>query len=597
MYTVTFYSFKGGVGRTMAMANVGLALARAGRRVLLVDFDLEAPGLDTFSLLKPIKPTSGIVDYVTEYVETGVAPDATKFLYQPSHLDLNATLWVMPTGRQDEHYGNRLNAIDWQQLYAERDGYLLFEDLKQQWERELRPDYVFIDSRTGHTDVGGICTRQLPDAVALLFFPNEQNRRGLELVVRDIRRESQDSGRRIRLHFVAANVPDLDDEDSIVRERLREFQRTLHWTQLDATIHHYDSLGLLQQTVFTIERPRTKLAREYDKLGKQLRIGNLWDREVVLEFLDGVPHRFTDPYEIDERLRETRDLYSNDGEVLYALSQANQALGREDAADQLLSEAREHGFLSEDELIERASQDYSSGSFESARKYIHRALDLNKLSRVFTFERLLSVVVANDVGSLGQVLSTLEARGISSKQRLFVTGRLMVRRDALPALEDFLRPLTVSDEESQFAARRQMSLCFIGERRYDDAKAVIALNAPSLGELAISDAFNYAMADWGATETIPKDQFLRVVALGAEYVSPGPNVLQCLAIANWAVGRIEAARECVNKSRGAMDEVEFEFSGWRYLRVAREVFLRDLDSLEAMIDSGSGQPLILCEHD
>jgi len=41
MYTVTFYSFKGGVGRTLALANVGLELARTGRRVLLVDFDLE----------------------------------------------------------------------------------------------------------------------------------------------------------------------------------------------------------------------------------------------------------------------------------------------------------------------------------------------------------------------------------------------------------------------------------------------------------------------------------------------------------------------------------------------------------------------------
>ena len=46
MYVVTFYSFKGGAGRTMALTNVGLQLAMEGRRVLLVDMDLEAPGLD-----------------------------------------------------------------------------------------------------------------------------------------------------------------------------------------------------------------------------------------------------------------------------------------------------------------------------------------------------------------------------------------------------------------------------------------------------------------------------------------------------------------------------------------------------------------------
>ena len=45
-FWVTFYSYKGGVGRTMAMANVAALLARKGRKVVMLDFDLEAPGLD-----------------------------------------------------------------------------------------------------------------------------------------------------------------------------------------------------------------------------------------------------------------------------------------------------------------------------------------------------------------------------------------------------------------------------------------------------------------------------------------------------------------------------------------------------------------------
>ena len=40
---VTFYSFKGGVGRTMALINAAAILAGRGRRVLMIDFDLEAP--------------------------------------------------------------------------------------------------------------------------------------------------------------------------------------------------------------------------------------------------------------------------------------------------------------------------------------------------------------------------------------------------------------------------------------------------------------------------------------------------------------------------------------------------------------------------
>ena len=44
----TFYSYKGGVGRSMALANVAELMRRRGLNVLIVDFDLEAPGLERF---------------------------------------------------------------------------------------------------------------------------------------------------------------------------------------------------------------------------------------------------------------------------------------------------------------------------------------------------------------------------------------------------------------------------------------------------------------------------------------------------------------------------------------------------------------------
>src|SRR4051812_6902216 len=45
---VTFYSYKGGVGRTFALANIAVLLARRGKRVLIMDWDLEAPGLHRY---------------------------------------------------------------------------------------------------------------------------------------------------------------------------------------------------------------------------------------------------------------------------------------------------------------------------------------------------------------------------------------------------------------------------------------------------------------------------------------------------------------------------------------------------------------------
>ena len=65
----TFYSFKGGVGRTMALANVAFLAAMNGKRVLAMDWDLEAPGLSYYfrSLLpsqdaRNLKDSPGILN-------------------------------------------------------------------------------------------------------------------------------------------------------------------------------------------------------------------------------------------------------------------------------------------------------------------------------------------------------------------------------------------------------------------------------------------------------------------------------------------------------------------------------------------------------
>src|SRR5215831_10373685 len=52
-YVVTFYSYKGGVGRTTLLVNTAFERASRGHRVVIWDLDLEAPGLHEFTLLQP----------------------------------------------------------------------------------------------------------------------------------------------------------------------------------------------------------------------------------------------------------------------------------------------------------------------------------------------------------------------------------------------------------------------------------------------------------------------------------------------------------------------------------------------------------------
>src|SRR5579872_709275 len=68
---VTFYSFKGGTGRSMAVANVAWILAANGRRVLVADWDLESPGLHRFFQPflgdREVWEGPGIVDLIRDY--------------------------------------------------------------------------------------------------------------------------------------------------------------------------------------------------------------------------------------------------------------------------------------------------------------------------------------------------------------------------------------------------------------------------------------------------------------------------------------------------------------------------------------------------
>jgi cellulose biosynthesis protein BcsQ len=357
LYVITFYSFKGGVGRTMALVNVAAQLAKMGRKVLLVDFDLEAPGLETFDRLRPIQPHPGMVEYVTEYRSTNCAPDVRDYIYFAGSVGKkDGKLWVMPAGRRDAAYQSSLAKINWIELYRNEDGFLLFEDTKAQWEQEYKPDYVLIDSRTGHTDIEGICTRQLADAVCVLFFPNEQNLVGLRDVCGRIRGEATEGLRKqITLHFVPTNVPDSDDEHRLLRRQLEVFRRELmiyHEVPRHprVVIHRYDSLEMLNQPVLVQQRPLSRLAREYRRLGRRLIMENPVDRDGALFYLRGLQRdhnlrrlwprhssagvavRAGDVLSVEDRLRQIEFQFSDDPTILRRLAWWYQGVGELDLA-------------------------------------------------------------------------------------------------------------------------------------------------------------------------------------------------------------------------------------------------------------------------
>lgn len=166
----TFYSFKGGVGRTFVLANVAVALSKWGYRVLCIDWDLEAPGLGYYFAVTPT--ASGLVELASDlgaqrpcnwrHAVTEVKGAANSFA-----LDL------IPAGRLDQTYTDRMQALNWLDLYERQGLAQVLEEWRSEWLDAY--DVVLIDSRTGVTDAGAICTAHLPDVLAVVFTANAQS--------------------------------------------------------------------------------------------------------------------------------------------------------------------------------------------------------------------------------------------------------------------------------------------------------------------------------------------------------------------------------------------------------------------------------------
>jgi tetratricopeptide (TPR) repeat protein/cellulose biosynthesis protein BcsQ len=237
----TFYSYKGGVGRTMALANVAELFYRSGLKVLMVDWDLEAPGLERFFPLDldEVLDKPGVMDMLLGYKAQmaqglNVAEDEKDLPFEkPSKFMINiypedrsdGKLWLLPSGRRSkEHFADYAYAVrtfDWQDFYENWEGELYFEWLRQQFEQMA--DVVLIDSRTGVTEMGGVCVYQFADVVVLFCSANQQSLDGTQKMLIDFKQSKVQElrGRPLETVVVPARIEDA--ESAFLDEFQREF--------------------------------------------------------------------------------------------------------------------------------------------------------------------------------------------------------------------------------------------------------------------------------------------------------------------------------------------------------------------------------------
>ncbi len=617
MYVVTFYSFKGGVGRTLALLNVAYEIADSGQRVLVVDFDLEAPAIrpdrwkqgandeETDHVGRgPTDP--GVVEFVTCYLETMRVPAVSDYIVDATPEGCRGHLAMMSAGAVDGTYGQRLNDIDWGLLYAARDGYVMFEDVRAQWQA-AGFDYVLLDSRTGFTDVGGICTRHLPDAVVSLFRPDDQSLDGTVQMAEAIRAEVRTPRRAddIEQHFVMAGIPDADDEHGHLERRRRVFVERLGIPRRDqlTEIRHYSSMDLLTQPIYTMERQGTRLAKSYMALTRRIRARNVGDRGGVLDGFRGqqlpAGGRHTD------YLDRVEKRYSDDSEVLAMVAAAYRREGDLLEAARLMDKASRIGQLTLPQLYSLARSRHLTGDLDGAlqalKSFFNGPAEPNgEIPRALVLAALDLLQSLGGEGVGGIVEGSPVIADAPPSTRAAVARRLDRSVSQYRAAIAILEELTAADDAAArerddwnwHLAFARMAVGEIGRAAAFYEHVVADPSHPT----TVATAFNAAMADWATTGVPSGDCFRRVLdSIDADadkaWTLGGANALQSVAVANWFGGRDDDASRTLTVAEELADH--HEISCWSYTRVPRKTFLGHCAEIRRLFDGEDIIPVFM----
>ncbi|RXZ36677.1 ParA family protein [Oxalobacteraceae bacterium CAVE-383] len=397
---ITFYSYKGGVGRTMALANVAFLAAQNNLRVLVMDWDLEAPGLGYYfrGMLeiqdsKAVKEAPGVLNILWDWncsfrkcgsekefdnlksrFSSGSPFESCRRSLLPETLLQRGCLDIIGAGSQQiecddtRSYEEALAHFSWPKFYDETAGGFALKSLRT-WAKD-NYDVILIDSRTGLADVAGICTMQLPDMVALCFILNRQNIDGVARISGVIRANRSDEVeiRAIPMRVSQKNTPEESDASSRAISELTRIGGFSPDSLLEdfriLTVKASDSIPFYETLApIVAQHPRLDpLTMNYALLAEEL-LGRAIDLpDIPQDLLDHIRRRIQPKHATIEYLKslETADPSRAAGElqrlIESALDSETEETGRLD--DEYLSALVDASFQI-DEVAEDPLQEFS----------------------------------------------------------------------------------------------------------------------------------------------------------------------------------------------------------------------------------------------
>ncbi|MCD2344881.1 pentapeptide repeat-containing protein, partial [Ideonella azotifigens] len=271
---ISFYSYKGGVGRSLLAANLAVALAREGK-TLLWDLDVEAPGLHHIRALGVEGHRKGFFEWLGTWQADKARPVGPQDLQRFDEL-LRPTpftdLQLLPAHGQEADAAALYFGIDWPYLLGSgaEPGRALFQEL---FEHLGRAGYrhVLIDTRTGLTDLGALLAGVLPDATVLVGGYGRQNLAGLGRVFKSLKgidRSLRPSNTDLQLFPVASPIP--QDDPALVEAGKRVWADALGVPDIASVreIGYDPSLPFGEELL--ILQPQRRVAQDYERVRADL---------------------------------------------------------------------------------------------------------------------------------------------------------------------------------------------------------------------------------------------------------------------------------------------------------------------------------------
>jgi len=301
---LVFFGLKGGVGRSTALTILAYNLARVGKRVLLIDFDLESPGLSGLLLPPDRLADFGVVDwFVEDAVGQGSMVLQRMIAVSPLSEHTQGEIRVAAAmGLSENFYLAKLSRV-----YAETPRQEKIERFAQRTHRLLeelenqeKPDVILIDSRAGLHDLAAVSIVGLATDVLLFGADSAQTWQGYQLLFSHWQAyPAVLQAVRDRLIMVEALFPELDQAEraeSFLEHAYTLFSETIYeriepGVEADSDVFNFD-IHDAAAPHYPLRIKWNSRFQEFDPL--LLPQGILTDVDIAAtfgEFLDGVKQR------------------------------------------------------------------------------------------------------------------------------------------------------------------------------------------------------------------------------------------------------------------------------------------------------------------